>query len=132
MTDEEVVFMRQVLEESKTTLSTVGLQLESLNRFMKAVGYQPVGQGQNFVLEDKTKPYPLQMNWSDAVKLHNYGFFILGYPKYSVPTAYRAYSVNSAHMLDAEWETKVVARVYLVWSKKRKEWFVQENRVNFC
>lgn len=132
MTDEEIVFMRQVLEESKTTLSTVGLQLESLNRFMKAVGYSPIGQGQNFVLDDRSKPYPIQMNWADAIRLHNSGMFIRGNPTYSVPSVYRAYSVKSAHMLQEEWEAKVVDRVYLVWSKKRREWFVQENRVKFC
>ncbi len=129
----EIDYMRQVIVDSKhTMLPTVSFQLESLKRFMSAVGYKPVDNGgHNFVLKDKSLPYPQYLNWRDATRLHNYGVFIRGQDQYEVAVPMRFYNASSAHILDNEWKVKLVQFVYLQWSKRKKCWVTTKDQVKF-
>lgn len=135
MTDAEIQYMRQVICDAKSSelLPTTALQLESLNRFMTLLGYEPVGVGgQSFVLKDKTLPYPIQLSSKLAVILHNYGVFIKGCNRYEVAKPMRSYKASSAVFVSEEvWKIKIVESVSLQWSKKKKAWVTASKRVKF-
>ncbi len=129
----EIDYMRQVIVDSKQTmLPTVSFQLESLNRFMSAVGYKAVDNGgHNFIIKDKSLPYPEYMNWKEATRLHNYGVFIKTPDRYIVAVPMRFYNAASAHILEEPWKEKLVQSVYLQWSKKKKCWVTTKDQVKF-
>lgn len=129
--DEYIEYTKDVLRSSKEELPTLKLQLISLVRFMRAAGYEPVNPDIpiRFKLVEANEGYPLDLNITNAVHLHNYGFFYHTTEGYVVPDMLR---MGGARLvLWQACEQKIVKQVYLNWSKKRREWVVNKHQIHF-
>lgn len=134
MNDNDLIeYMKEVLTESNVELPTTKLQMLSLLRFMNAAGYEPINKEKpsQFRLSKSITYFPIDVNFSGAVMLHNSGFFIKNFPFYQIPAARKFYAATNVYFLHEASSQRIVEEVYLQWSKERKDFIAIKNKIKF-
>lgn len=131
---EHIDYMKQVIKESPVLLPTLKLQIISLVRFMREVGYDPVDPETPVLFRKREidKNFPREIGINKAITLHNTGgFYKENRWEHVFYVAKHPHMFKPDLILHEAVKKKVVKFIYLQWSKKRKEWVVNKHRIEF-